>query len=336
MDGQSLISFVPATSNSGNDFTYGEFDLNSSSNRNKGPSAAEMYQEVLSTPCTASQRPVKRATSFRQLRPQPPQPAPTFKSEDIFRFCQYGQLKKCKQWLDSGGDVNTRDMFKWTPLMVAVFGGHLEVVKLLLKAGADTLAKDSKNLSVIDHAHKSGNGHLVQLILEHRQKQKNCREKELNKTEINLNSKSANKNKSLLSRPVLLECKVCGTVTDMSMDSHLLSISHQLKSKSFSSETTRSLGNFAHVNRQFVGYQMLLKEGWNGYTGLGAQEDGRRYPVEAQANPGRACIGLPKNKPQTNTVQMVAPFTRGKLKHHLKREEQKKRRFETNYRRSFY
>lgn len=334
MGGKSLINFVPATNNRGNDFTYGDFDLNSSKDLNEGPSAAEMYQEVLSMPITAIKRPVKTRQLISQPEQPPPQPAPTFKTENIFKFCQYGQLKNCKQWLSSGGDVNTRDMFKWTPLMVAVFGGHSEVVKLLLESGADTSLRDSKNLSAIDHAQKSGNAHLVELILEDQQQKKDSQEQQLNKAKTNLSSKST---KSQLSTPVPLECQTCGSVTDTSMDAHFLSIPHQLKSNSFSSEQTRALGNFAHVNRQFVGYRMLLKEGWNGYTGLGAQEDGRKYPVEAQANAGRACIGLPKpSKAQTNPPQMTAPFSRGKLKHHLKREEQKKRQFEANYRRSFY
>jgi ankyrin repeat protein len=38
--------------------------------------------------------------------------------------------------LDRGADVNATDYTGWTPLHAAIYGGHAEVVQLLLERGA--------------------------------------------------------------------------------------------------------------------------------------------------------------------------------------------------------
>ncbi len=346
MNRKLAIHFVPATENSKNDTFNKSLEHEEPLHELKKPNASEMYQEVLSMPSTSSQRSVNtRTTRSTTCRPPLPVPKPTFKSKDIFRFCQYGEVKHCKQWLTwGGGDVNARDQFQWTPLMVAASGGHRRVVELLIKSGADPALTDSKSLNASDHASKSGHGHLVRVMEKlfeeenRKNQQKEAPTTQPEKPETSIPGAAVN----LQTAAAPFECEVCGPVTGQSRDVHLLSITHQLKSNDFSSEQTRALGSFAHVNPRFMGYRMLRREGWNGYTGLGAREDGRKYPVQAQPNPGRACIGLPaqtakpERVPETQPATSTPSFHRGKFRHRLKREDTKRRQFEAEYRRSFH
>lgn len=77
---------------------------------------------------------------------------------------------------------------------------------------------------------------------------------------------------------------------------------------------------------------LLIKEGWNGRSGLGAREDGRRYPLKAKKKPDRACIGAPEPKPSNTEAEIPKRF---KLKYQLRREERRVKRLEAEFRQSF-
>lgn len=45
---------------------------------------------------------------------------------------RYGDAERLRALLDTGSDVNARDRFHQTGLMLAAQGGHAEVVRLLI------------------------------------------------------------------------------------------------------------------------------------------------------------------------------------------------------------
>ena len=49
---------------------------------------------------------------------------------------RYGDVERLQALLDSGSDVNARDRYHQTGLMLAAQGGHTEVVRVLIAAGA--------------------------------------------------------------------------------------------------------------------------------------------------------------------------------------------------------
>ncbi|KAE9992029.1 hypothetical protein EG327_010328 [Venturia inaequalis] len=59
---------------------------------------------------------------------------------DDFRIlceaCRRGDLKVCQEQITSGVNINARDRFDYTPLILASLCGHYEVVQLLLESGA--------------------------------------------------------------------------------------------------------------------------------------------------------------------------------------------------------
>ena len=63
-------------------------------------------------------------------------------SVDIWEAAKDGNIKAVKQHLAAGADVNAKDGGGWTLLLLAVAGGHKEIVELLIDNGADVNGKD--------------------------------------------------------------------------------------------------------------------------------------------------------------------------------------------------
>ncbi|KAK3186119.1 hypothetical protein K4F52_005109 [Lecanicillium sp. MT-2017a] len=60
-------------------------------------------------------------------------------SEDFNEFllaCRHGDLRKCQELINLGVNINGKDKFDYTPLIIASLCGHYELVRLLLEAGA--------------------------------------------------------------------------------------------------------------------------------------------------------------------------------------------------------
>lgn len=85
-----------------------------------------------------------------------------------------------KQFIDSGVDINAKDIKGYTPLRTACHYGNLELAKLLLKHGADPKEKNIDNITVLHVAVKSGHLELVQELLDrYEEGDKNCNAKTL-------------------------------------------------------------------------------------------------------------------------------------------------------------
>jgi ankyrin repeat protein len=69
-----------------------------------------------------------------------------------------------QELLKSGVNVNTTGEFEQTPLHLAVSCNNLEIVKLLLKFGADSNIVDERNLRPIDYAMDEKNEKIINYI----------------------------------------------------------------------------------------------------------------------------------------------------------------------------
>ncbi|KAH6630396.1 hypothetical protein B0J18DRAFT_421070 [Chaetomium sp. MPI-SDFR-AT-0129] len=55
---------------------------------------------------------------------------------DFLQACRRGDLKSCQELISAGVNINAKDQFDYTPLVIASLCGHFELVQLLLESGA--------------------------------------------------------------------------------------------------------------------------------------------------------------------------------------------------------
>lgn len=56
--------------------------------------------------------------------------------EEFLQACRRGDLRRCQELISSGVNINGKDQFDYTPLILASLCGHFELVQLLLESGA--------------------------------------------------------------------------------------------------------------------------------------------------------------------------------------------------------
>ena len=74
-------------------------------------------------------------------------------------------LAVVKELLDRGANINSQTRFGWTPLYMAVWRGNLPVVRLLLDRGAKINARDENGRTALIDAAAFGNLPMVKLLL---------------------------------------------------------------------------------------------------------------------------------------------------------------------------
>jgi len=70
----------------------------------------------------------------------------------LHTVCSWGGAEPVRILIDAGADVNALGDHKSVPLFNAVVGRNVEVIKLLLMAGADVKIKNGLGRSVLDYA----------------------------------------------------------------------------------------------------------------------------------------------------------------------------------------
>lgn len=83
---------------------------------------------------------------------------------DLFKYCSTGDVDRLQHLIDAGINVNTKDYDSRTPLMVAADDGYADVVKILLRAGADPAAVDRWGQSAFDSALSGRNSDCYSLL----------------------------------------------------------------------------------------------------------------------------------------------------------------------------
>jgi ankyrin repeat/BTB/POZ domain-containing protein 1 len=54
---------------------------------------------------------------------------------EFLTACRHGDLRKCQELINAGVNINGKDRFDYTPLIIASLCGHYELVQLLLESG---------------------------------------------------------------------------------------------------------------------------------------------------------------------------------------------------------
>ncbi len=93
-------------------------------------------------------------------------------SVDIHEAVEKGNIEAVKEYLDAGGDVDAKGDVSLgggaTPLLWAAWGGHKEIVELLISKGADVNTKADDGTTPLDMANAvKPNPFIIDLIRKH-------------------------------------------------------------------------------------------------------------------------------------------------------------------------
>jgi len=85
---------------------------------------------------------------------------------DIFKAIKIGDTASVIGYIQNRGDLNVRDYYNMTPLIVAADEGMSNIAKLLIKAGADLNARDKIGQTALHLAAGRDHAEIVKLLLE--------------------------------------------------------------------------------------------------------------------------------------------------------------------------
>ena len=95
-------------------------------------------------------------------------PKTTAPSPDValLKAAEDGKMSTVVSLLSTGANVDARDQYQRTPLMLASLHGHVEVVRRLLSAGADIYATGAYGGTPLIFARRAGHETVIELLLE--------------------------------------------------------------------------------------------------------------------------------------------------------------------------
>ncbi|CAD5229097.1 unnamed protein product [Bursaphelenchus okinawaensis] len=216
-------------------------------------------------------------------------------------------LIKAQEYLDKGVDVNSKDSFNWTALMIAAAEGHKEMVKMLIENGADDEYSNGK-FDAVKLAREKGHRKLANWIIGFRDHlDEPC---------------SSTSNRELY-------CELCGlTYTD---SNHANSIVHIVNLEQKPDRV------FAYdIPMSNIGFRILKRKGWTEESGLGKDGEGRQYPIRTMLKRDRKGLGVERlpmkvthfGKHDLASVKTVEKKKMGHAKEMRKKMEEKKKREE--------
>ena len=87
-------------------------------------------------------------------------------SSDLLEVVKSGNLVDIQKYITAGADINFKDSYGQTAIILASHGGSIEIVKYLLEKGADINAKNDEGLTALISALSCQNYELAQLLVE--------------------------------------------------------------------------------------------------------------------------------------------------------------------------
>lgn len=206
---------------------------------------------------------------------------------EAFMAVENGNVKKLHKALLHGVDVNSRDSFKWTLLMVAASAGQLGIVKYLLehhRAKLDIAAHDGQGSTAAYLAHRMGHKTIAALLTDPTPLQA----VDPSRKPRTARAVTAASDTAPVSAWFCPECKATQTQAPSTHNAsivHHVSCQHAVSSQPFV---------LTAANR---GYQMLVRAGWD-HGGLGADGEGRLQPPPTRLKRDRGGVGGPAPAPR--------------------------------------
>ncbi|XP_063854110.1 G patch domain and ankyrin repeat-containing protein 1 homolog isoform X1 [Scylla paramamosain] len=208
------------------------------------------------------------------------------------RLAQNGDTAGLSTMLDEGLNVNTRDSYGWSLLMVAACAGAADTVRTLLTRGARTGYRDARGNTALYLATMRGHREVTEMLIK--------ANKRTNKQTVRRVGRESRENSSTGSSSSGREeeeeeyfCDTCEVlVKERERTRHKASIVHQFKT---TTGQTRTQYGIPPSNR---GYQLLVGQGWDADGGLGSEQQGLKFPVKTVLKRDRKGLGAGQGMPR--------------------------------------
>ena len=258
-----------------------------------GEEVSKIYQEIINEPSSSSthtntQLPKVRKNSTKKCVLKSPEPPPSFGL--LLKLAEANKFDLLRSHFETHTeiDLNTRDEFGWTLLMVAAVAGASETVELLLEKGADYTLTDRRGQSALQLAQKKHRRQVCEII-------QDFSERVVIKEEDQASACSRHHENSAGF------CDACGfKYQDQTV--HTRSIGHLLST----SEGIQERTHFG-IPESNVGFQLMLKTGWDKQSGLGPEGRGQKFPVKTILKQDRVGLGSEGERKKAR-ITHFAPF----------------------------
>ena len=206
----------------------------------------------------------------------------------LLKAAQEGNATTVSTLLRQGVPLDSVDLYGWTALMCAVRAENVDMVKYLLRLGADACARNNQGQSVWDVAEKCKDPQILS-VLGIPDREDACEEKR-KKTDQET-----------------FYCEVCkANVSDTSRMKHMTSTVHLFNRQG------KPKGTIYSIPENNRGFQMMLRSGWNKEKGLGSEGQGQKFPIKTLLKRDRQ--GLGKGNAVKARVTHFGPNDEGAVK----------------------
>uniref|UniRef100_A0A0K8S0D7 G patch domain and ankyrin repeats 1 n=1 Tax=Crotalus horridus TaxID=35024 RepID=A0A0K8S0D7_CROHD len=275
-----------------------------------GEAVRNFYESLALT--SSSKRVLQRKPAVTYVLHRPAQVSPcipncpgqtdTHKGNQLLKAAQDGNMKSLQKLVEKEGcDVNYKDGFYWTAIMCAAYAGQGEAVHYLLNHEAAWVGIcDSQGRDAMDLAEEAGHEEVISILRDSKRPQ-------------------AKNESSSLQLPVERRyCEVCQAhYSEDTVDLHQRSTAH-LFNRRDPLPSTRYC-----IPENNVGFQLMVKGGWDKETGLGPNGAGRKFPIKTVLKRDQKGLGFCSNlKPK---VTHFRPNDRCAVEEPVKRQSRKER-----------
>lgn len=281
------------------------------------------YEEIINVPSMPLvSSPRKMASPLTKQKQKISHSFKTFDKNKYFMAAHHNDL----EWIQSidwtKHDINVLDQFGWSAAMIASCEDARNVLKFLIGKEIDLTISDGKGNTAMSLAAKKNNNEIMKLISLGNIKKENQR--------------TGNQKKPQQPVPEPFFCEQCQKdFTSTSRKVHETSTLHLFNQK----DVYRYPRRFG-IPESNVGFQLMIKQGWDRESGLGASKEGPLYPVKTTIRKSRTGLGTKQDSARVthfaaydrDAIKWRRPAPKPKTRRDLERDKRRERRQEIKLR----
>jgi hypothetical protein len=206
-------------------------------------------------------------------------------------------------------DINEQDIYGWSLLMSAACAGANDCLQLLLRNGASPSLRDKKGLTAVDLAKKNGRKESVSILEEWTRLYGD-------RGILLIDLEEGDNDDNTPTEPIF--CEACNQ-SFINQKSHLKSIAHLFSSGVFNYDPEGK--THYGIPESNIGFQLMVKKGWNKSSGLGRDGQGHKFPIKTILKKDRQGVGNERDKKQGSRITHFGPFDITAIEGRIPREE---------------